>query len=190
MRSALNRRAFTIGSSAYAAVTALPAVAKPQFEYKFHHDATVESAIHIRSVQMWREVERLTNGRLKVATFANSELGGDAAMVTMLRTGAVQFAVLSDAILSAIVPVLAIMNVAFAFHTYDKVQAAMDGALGDYLRRELEAKGPIVMGTGTYIVGFRQLTTSVRPIRDAAPPTQPASSCASPRTSWSICGAR
>jgi TRAP-type C4-dicarboxylate transport system substrate-binding protein len=85
-------------------------------------------------------------------------------MVTQLRTGAVQFAALSDGTLPAVAPVLSIMQVAFTFRTFDQVQRAVDGPLGAFLRKEIEAQGPVVMGSGTMIIGFRQITNSLRPV--------------------------
>ena len=164
MRGTLFSRTMFVSGTA-GALTAVRSKARAAtFEYKYHHDATVDSAVHIRSVQLWREVERQTNGRLKVTVFPNSQLGTDAAMFTQLKTGAVQFAALSDGTLPAVAPVIGIMQVAFAFHTLDQVQHAIDGPFGDFLRREIEALGTVVMGPGTMIVGFRQVTNSLRPV--------------------------
>lgn len=142
------------------------ASAAPQFEYKFGHDQPLGHPIHAASVEMWRSVERETQGRLRVQVFPANMLGSDTATLTQIRSGATQFAALSGAIISAVVPVTGMESLPFAFKDSRTVYAAMDGPLGALMRREMEAK-EIGCLPYMYAHGFRDVTASTHPIRVA-----------------------
>ena len=79
------RRGFIAGTAAAMAGSATIPVRAARFEYKFAHNQAVESAIYVRTSQMWREVEKETNGQLTVKIFPNSILGGETQMVRYPR---------------------------------------------------------------------------------------------------------
>jgi len=65
------------------------------------------------------------------------------------------------------VPVASINGIGFAFKDYDTVWSAMDGKLGAYVRAEIGKRGLIAMDK-MWDNGFRQITSSTRPIREPA----------------------
>ena len=160
------------GARLAAAAAILPAIgvvrtqarAQAVFNYKFSHSQPVDFPLHTASVQMWDAVRRESNGRLNVQIFPNGQLGSDAAVITQLRSGAIQFTTQSGATLSAVVPVTAIENLPFAYPSIKTVFAALDGNLGAYLRSEIAAKGMFCFPK-MFNLGFRQVTTSTHPIR-------------------------
>jgi tripartite ATP-independent transporter DctP family solute receptor len=66
--------------------------------------------------------------------------------------------------MSTLVPVTSITGVGFAFSSYDKVWAAMDGAVGNHIRRGIEKINLVPFDT-VWDNGFRQVTSSIKPIR-------------------------
>lgn len=164
--SRLTRGAFSAGAaSTFGSVAILRSPAAAQtFQYKFAHNLPVNSALHVRLVQMWQAVKRETHGRLSVQTYPNNQLGGDTSMLQQLRAGSIQFFTLAGGILATVVPVAAIESIGFAFKTSKDAQRAMDGALGAYVRKEIEARGLYVFPT-ILESGMRQMTTSTKPIR-------------------------
>jgi tripartite ATP-independent transporter DctP family solute receptor len=85
-------------------------------------------------------------------------------MLSQLRSGAIDFFTLSGLILSTLVPIASINGIGFAFKDYDTVWAAMDGKLGAFVRGEIAKRGLIVMDK-MWDNGFRQITSSTRPIK-------------------------
>src|SRR5580658_8838454 len=79
--------AAAIGSLAYVRFAGEAA----QFEYKLAHQFPLSHPFHVRSVEMANAIRDETNGRLAIATFPNSQLGGDVAVLGQLRAGAIQF---------------------------------------------------------------------------------------------------
>ena len=53
----------------------------------------------------------------------------------MLRSGALEFATMPGAVLSTLIPTASLTGVGFAFTDYGKVWAAMDGEVGNFIRR-------------------------------------------------------
>ena len=71
---------------------------------------------------------------------------------------------LSGLILSTLVPPASISGIGFAFKDYGQVWAALDGKLGAYVRGEIGKRGILAMDR-IWDNGFRQTTTSTKPIR-------------------------
>ena len=162
----LRREKFLAGTAAtFAGINVIQAPAKAaEFEYKFATNAPVSHPLNTNAVPMWNNVRKETGGKLDVKMFPNNQLGGDTAMLTQLRSGALQFFILSGGILTNVVPVAGIQGVPFAFKSHKEVYAAFDGALGAQVRKEIEAAGLFAMPKITDN-GFRQITNSVRPIK-------------------------
>ncbi len=101
---------------------------------------------------------------MEIQIFPNSQLGSDTDMLSQLRTGAIEFFTLSGLILSTYVPIASINGIGFAFKNYDQVWAAMDGPVGKLVRGEIDKRG-LVAFERIWDNGFRQTTTSTKPIR-------------------------
>jgi tripartite ATP-independent transporter DctP family solute receptor len=74
---------------------------------------------------------------------------------------------LPGAFLNSVVPLASIENLAYAFKDRDTVFRAMDGDLGTVIRNEITARG-IVCLPKIWENGFRDITTSTKPIRTVA----------------------
>ena len=163
-----SRRRFAASSAAvFASIAIIKAPARAaQFTYKYGNDQTDFSPLTKRALQMWQTIERETGGKLHVDTFPNSVLGGDTQMITQLRSGALQFLTEPGALLQSTVPASAIDGVAFAFKDTRQAFTAMDGELGDFVRKEIEAKGMVCI-PHPFDNGFRHITAN-KPVRSAA----------------------
>ncbi len=164
----LSRSAFTaMTATAFAGIGVVRAPARAaQFQYKYGNDQSVSSPVTVRAVEMWKAVERETNGRLSVQTFPDSQLGGDTQMVAQLRSGALQFLTEAGAILGGVVPMAQLDGVAFAYKDEATAFAAMDGALGAIVRDEIAARG-IHAFANPWDNGFREITAN-KPVRNVA----------------------
>jgi tripartite ATP-independent transporter DctP family solute receptor len=93
--------------------------------------------------------------------------GSDPAALQMLVSGELELMTLMGGILGQVVPVAEIQGLPFAFSSYDEVHAAMRGALGDYIRVEMAAKGIHGFRDGVLENGFRHIVSIDRPVRRA-----------------------
>jgi tripartite ATP-independent transporter DctP family solute receptor len=161
-----SRRAFLAGAAGTFATIAIvrsPARAA-QFTFKIGHATQLGHPLHTNLVRVKNDVLARSNGRLRIEIFPNNVLGGDPAMLTQVRTGALQLYAGYGGIFSSVAPIAGIEGVGFAFKSQAQALAAFDGALGAAVRREMDAKGPFVTFARPWVNGFRQITTSTKAI--------------------------
>ena len=164
----MKRSHFTASTVAFGsiAIVARPAAADPKWVYKYGSNLPVEHPLNVRARQMFDSIQKDTGGRLVVRMFPDSALGGDTAMLTQLRSGALEFQMLDGVIMQSIVPVAAIQGVGFAYRDSAQALTAFDGSLGTYIRSQIETKN-IHCFEKIWENGMRQITSSKGPIRDA-----------------------
>jgi tripartite ATP-independent transporter DctP family solute receptor len=165
----ITRRTFIAGASASA--LALPALSLPgrafaqkaEFTYKYANNLPVTHPMNVRAKEMADAVKAESKGRVVIEIYPNNQLGTDTDMLSQLRSGGVEFFTLSGLILATLVPASSISGLGFAFPDYDAVWKAMDGDLGAYIRGQI-AKANLVAMDKIWDNGFRQITSSTRPI--------------------------
>jgi tripartite ATP-independent transporter DctP family solute receptor len=116
---------------------------------------------------MVEAIQKETNGRVEIRIFPSSQLGSDTDMLSQVRSGGVEFFTLSGLILATLVPASSITGIGFAFGNYNDVWKALDGDLGAHVRREINKANLVVMDK-IWDNGFRQITSSTKPIQTAA----------------------
>jgi TRAP-type transport system periplasmic protein len=118
-----------------------------------------------RAAEMAEAINQETAGEFRLVAFPESRLGPDPKMFADLRAGALEF-FMAGATLGEVAPTSALPLLPFAFKESKVVFAALDGALGDQIRRELAQNG-LHAFRRCWQNGFHHLTTSVRPIHTA-----------------------
>jgi len=137
---------------------------QPQWTYKYANNLPESHPMNSRAREMAAAIKRDTNGRFDLQIFPNSQLGSDTDTLSQIRSGGVEFFTLSGLILSTFVPVASINGMGFAFPDYATVWKAMDGDLGAYVRAQIAKSNQIVALEKIWDNGFRQTTTSTKPI--------------------------
>ena len=164
----LSRRQILAGAASTLALPSIGAFAqKAEFTYKYANNLPVTHPMNLRAKEMADAIRTETNGRVLIQIFPNNQLGSDTDVLSQLRSGGVEFFTLSGLILSTLVPAASISGVGFAFKDYPSVWKAMDGELGAYIRAQI-AKAGIVPMEKIWDNGFRQITSSSRPIATPA----------------------
>src|SRR5437016_8720474 len=118
-----------------------------------------------RAAEMAAAVNQEAAGEFRLDVFPESRLGPDPKMFADLRAGALEF-FMAGATLGEAAPTSAMPLLPFTFKDSKAVFAALDGALGDQIRRELAQNG-IHTFRRCWQNGFHHLTTSVGPIHNA-----------------------
>ena len=162
------RRQLLRGAAAAAAtaLVGLPARRSKaaDFVYKFAHG---NPETHPNSIRLKAAVDKINEaakGHLEIQLFPNAQLGLDAAMLSQVRSGVIDFYFTSGvSISSAAGPVAAINAMAFAFKSYADVWPAMDGDLGKLIRDTISKIGLRVFDE-CWDSGYRQITTATKPI--------------------------
>ena len=165
------RRAFlkaTMGAAAVGVMGGLgTSAASAQgggFKFKLGTDLPVAHPVNVRLREAIEVIAAETNGSVAITLFPNNQLGSDSDMMSQVRSGALELATFPGTVLSTLIPATSLTGLGFAFTSYDKVWAAMDGDVGDYIRRNIE-KANLHAFDAVWDNGFRQITTSNRPIQ-------------------------
>lgn len=137
-----------------------------EFTFKLGHDQPSAHPQNIRTVEAAKKIAEESGGRIAIQVYPNNQLGGDTQMFAQLRSGALEMMQLSDNILANVSPASNFANLPFAFDNSAKVWEAMDGALGNYIRAQLEKLGLHVFEK-TWDAGFREVFTNTRPVHNA-----------------------
>ncbi len=155
-----------LGSLPLVAIRTRPANAA-EFTLKLANNTAPSHPLTVRGLEAAERIGKATDGRVEVRVFPNSQLGTDTDMLSQLRSGGIDLFTLSGLILSTLVPAASINGVGFAFKDYGQVWPAMDGKLGEFVRGEIAKRGLLAMDR-VWDNGFRQTTTSTKPITTAA----------------------
>lgn len=146
-----------------AAAALLPFVAQADtVKLTLGHGAAIGNPRHEASVRFAEVVKEKSGGRIEVQVAPSAQLGDDAAMVTALRTGALDLSANSQGPVANAVPEYAAFGMPFMFSSPAAAFKLLDGPLGKELAEKTEAKGMVLLGT--WDNGIRQMTNSKRPI--------------------------
>src|SRR6201995_4156582 len=163
-RRALLKCAAGVGAIAAGAFLKSPAAlaqAAP-IKLKFGNDLPATHSVNVRLKEAIDGITADTKGQVAINLFPNNQLGSDTDMMTQLRSGALEFATMPSTVLSTLIPTASLTGVGFAFTSYDKVWAALDGEVGKYIRGNIEKVG-LVPFEAMWDNGFRQITSSTHP---------------------------
>lgn len=139
---------------------------RADYTFTQFHNQTTASSLHRRLVEMWDAIRMETGGRVDARVFPqnNAIAGSDPAALAMLVAGEIHFFTVMGGILGTVVPSADVQQVPFAFRSAAHAHRTMDGALGGYLRQEMEAAGIHGFPVGAFDNGMRQVATTTRPI--------------------------
>jgi len=161
----MTRRGLAVASTFLLGVGRVRAAS--EFNFKVGCDTPAEHPLTLRLNEAAETVREQTSGRLSLRVFPNSQLGGDTSMLSQVRTGGLELFAAPSLTLTTIVPLSGLPSIGYAFQTYDQVWAAMDGAVGALVREAIAKVGLEPLET-VWDNGFRQVTSSARPITSPA----------------------
>ena len=168
---ALNRRTLLKGAAG-ASIVATPFVRSAhaqsaEYVLKFGNNNPATHPMIVAMTKAAEAIKRDSDGKVELQLYPNSALGTDTDMLSQVRSGALEMFALSGLVLSTLVPVTAIHGIGFGWKTYDQIWGAMDGKLGAHVRDGI-SKLNLYPFEHMWDNGFRQITSSTRPITSVA----------------------
>jgi TRAP-type transport system periplasmic protein len=172
LRSGLSRRRFLGRASATICAPALIGLAGSRayaadYVLKFAHGLQTSHPAHTNLVPAVKKISDDSGGRLQVRIFPNAQLGGDDELISQMRSGAVDMIFSVPVWFTSLLPEGAVSSLPFIFKDYDQCWAAWDGDLGAHITDRMSTIG-ITMFKTAWDLGFRQITTNVKPIETVA----------------------
>ena len=159
----MQRKTFLVQALAFAAAAMVAAPAAAQaVKLTLAHGTALDNPRHTASLKFAEAVKAKSNGRIEVTVAGAAQLGDDAAMVTALRTGALDMSANSQGAVANVVPEYAAFGMPFLFSSAASAFKLLDGPLGKELADKSAEKGLVLLGT--WDNGIRQMTNSKRAI--------------------------
>ena len=124
------------------------------------HGAAPGNPRHEAAVKMAEVAKAKSGGRIEIQVAPSAQLGDDAAMVTALRTGALDISANSQGAVANAVPEYAAFGMPFLFSNLEQVWKMLDGPLGKELADKTAEKGMVVLGY--WDNGIRHMSNSKR----------------------------
>lgn len=137
-----------------------------EFVFKVAHPLAANHPTNVRLKEAADLIAKESDGRLELRLFPNNQLGGEVDLLNQVRSGAVEMYVIGGLVVSSVVPMAALDGTGFAFKNYSRVWPAVDGKLGALIRSSF-AQANLYATEKVWDLGFREITSSVHPIRNA-----------------------
>ncbi|MBT2573169.1 TRAP transporter substrate-binding protein [Bacillus sp. ISL-51] len=135
---------------------------KDQIVFKFSH-VVAENTPKGRAAKKFADlVYKKSGGSIKIEVFPNGSLYSDNEEMNALQNGDVQFIAPSTSKLGMLSPEWGVLDLPYAFTSYDAVQKGLNGKIGARLFASLEKQH--FKGLAYWTNGFKQLTSNKGPI--------------------------
>ncbi len=159
----MQRNTFLRSAVAVAAGTLLAFAAHAQtVKLTLGHGAAPGNPRHEAAVKFADVLKAKTAGRIEVQVAPSAQLGDDAAMLTALRTGALDMSANSQGAVANAVPEYAAFGMPFLFEGLPQAWKILDGPLGKELAERSAEKGVVVLGY--WDNGIRHMSNSKKPL--------------------------
>ncbi|HRD99038.1 MAG TPA: TRAP transporter substrate-binding protein [Rubrivivax sp.] len=158
----MQRKAFMVQGMALALALALMsgAATAQALKLTLAHGTALDNPRHTAALKLAEVAKARSGGRIEVTVAGAAQLGDDAAMVTALRTGALDMSANSQGAVANVVPEYAAFGMPFLFSSQAHAWKVMDGPAGKELAEKSAEKGLIVLGY--WDNGIRQMSNSKR----------------------------
>lgn len=105
-----------------------------------------------------KRVEEKSNGKIKVETYSDSQVGNDGELLEAVKSGNISFVFQTTAPQVTLVPQAAILDVPMAFKNKEIARKVLDGKLLEYLKPYYSEKNIELLAFADQ--GFREMTTN------------------------------
>ncbi|HUN98001.1 MAG TPA: TRAP transporter substrate-binding protein [Bradyrhizobium sp.] len=160
----MDRRVFLkTGVGAAGIAIAAPYVARAAtITMRFAHFAEEGHPANIAAKQFASQVEKRTNGAIKIAIFPNNQLGGPPEQAQQIKLGTIDMGLPTQGQLDKYDKAFATIELPFIFNGREDAYPILDGPAMEWLAPLAEKQGFVLLRNWEY--GFRNVTNSVRPI--------------------------
>jgi len=136
----------------------LQAPTKNILELKFAHHMPKESVLNRAVERFAMQVEKKTEGKVKINIYPNQELGNASQMIELSKEGNIDILLTATAKLSSLVSSMQYVDLPFLFPTQEDAYALLDGKVGEMLLRDL---GSIdLLGVVFWDGGYKEITSN------------------------------
>lgn len=157
---------FTKGIAAILASVVAAGAASAETTIRIAHATPESSPIHQALVFFQEEMEKRSDGEMKVEIFPGGQIGSVQQATELVQSGNITMTTGASVLLSSMVPELSVLDQFLLFKDEDQAHAVLDGPAGQNLLETMESRG--LKGMGFMELGFRHFTNSRAPLDSVA----------------------
>ena len=131
-------------------------------ELKLGHFGSENHPSHVAAKQFAENVEKRTNGEIKITIYPNNALGSPPEVLEQVIMGVVDMSLSGQDQLAKHIKLFDAVSIPFSVGGYDHMDRILDGPFKDWAVPEADKAGLIYLSSWEW--GFRQITNSKRPI--------------------------
>lgn len=160
----ISRRLTSVGLACCmaAGLTGLATTAQAQTAMRINISVGKDSHQGVGIDTFAAEVDKRTNGRIKIQTFYSGALGAERESIEAVQLGTHELTLTSTGPVPNFVPEARILDIPFLFRDKAHARAALDGPIGQEMLTKFESKGFKALAWGEN--GVRHMTNSKRPV--------------------------
>ncbi|MDR3311613.1 MAG: TRAP transporter substrate-binding protein [Spirochaetaceae bacterium] len=153
--------AFAGGSGDKSSSGGAAPAAKP-VTLRLAHFGSETHPMHTAAKQFAANVEKRTNGAIKIEIFPNNVLGGPPQILEQMFLGSIDMSLSGQDQIAKHVPLFDCVAIPFSISGYDHMDRVLDGPFLAWATPEIAKKGAVMLSSWEW--GFRQVTNSRHPI--------------------------
>lgn len=158
------RHVLKTGAATAALTLAMPYIARAgrPVPLRWAHYAQEDHPANIAAKQFAANVEKRTDGEVKINIFPNNALGGPPEQAYQIKLGTIDMGLPTQGQLDKFVPAFGALMAPFLFDTPEHAFRTLDGPAMAWVAPLAEKQGFVLLRNWEY--GFRNVTNSLRPI--------------------------
>lgn len=130
---------------------------------KAGHSLTEDHPYHIALKKMAENVEKRSNGKVKIEVYPLSQLGAERELTEALTFGTADMSITSTAPVTNFYPKLGVLDLPFLFESREQAYKVLDGKVGQDILKDLESAN--LVGLAWAENGFRHITNGSKDIK-------------------------
>lgn len=155
----------TLAAALMIALSPMAASAAPKV-IKLGTTVNEQDSFQVAALKFGEIVAARTNGAYVIEVYPNAALGDERTMLEGMQMGTMDMGLITSGPFVNFVPEFGVFDLPFIFINNAHAYAVLDGELGQSILAKLENVG--IKGLAYAERGFRNLTNSVRPVKNAA----------------------
>jgi len=159
-----SRRSLMLAATAALALSAGRAFGQAPKRIRYAHSAPTTHGWYLWGVQFKTVLEKNTANAIQVTIYPNAQMGTERDTAQAVRLGSLEMGAVGVALMNW-VPDMSVTDAPFLFKNRAQAYAALDGALGNELKKRALAQGFRIVGWDD--LGMRCMTNSKHPIHTA-----------------------
>jgi len=168
MRQLSRRTVFRVTGAALAAPAISHRARAADITWRLGHVAPLDTPLHRRLLEAADAIAKRSDGKMQLSVIGEGRAGIQSGLLAQVRGGGIEMTVATCTQLVSAASLCSIPMIGFLFRDYASLWPAIDGELGQMIRTQIQSQQGMIVLDKIWDFGFRDITTSSRPVRTAA----------------------